>query len=573
MNHTFHQQSVVGRESLSFRVRAVWERVTTLAAGSLHDRPARPTISLVVGVICYLAGLAPATHAETTYAVVVSAATYADRDWKAVADALVAKHTGSLIRYDDLQNALPQLQALLPDYIGFVARPEEAHRQFVAQVHRLTRELDGDPYTDALWGIITGYEAADALRMVHAKEPLTIRRAMSSMGPDSLNRMEGGFASSETDASKFWRKHAGKLAEIKAAPDAAASLAESFNNGETDLVVTSGHATERHWEIGFTVRNGEFRHDNGQLLARTTDKRRVNITSPNTKVYIGAGNCLIGHIDRRDCMATAWIHTGGVNQMVGYTVVTFHGFGGWGVLRYFDSGRHTLAESFYLNTQALLHRLETKYRANARDPIADYDHRRANATLARYAENGELAGLLWDRDTVAFYGDPAWSVRMPASESSWEHTLTFTNGHGRFEIATTRAGQWGDRPVIALLPVRLRNITITNGTNHNPVVTDNFILLPLTGAFTAGERIVVEFTGQPLVRPVPPAKDKRQAALDSLRANMPAMDRDRPPTPLRVTYWPGQAEHEERKTPCGSGLAPPTFWDKPVGRASSRGGA
>ncbi len=500
MNQTLHLPSIVGRESLPFRVRAAGVDRGSLAAGSLHDRPARPTISLVVAVVCCLAGLAPAAHAEKTYAVVVSAATYADQDWKAVADALVAKHTGSLIRYDDLQDALPQLQALLPDYIGFVARPEEAHRQFVAQVHYLTRQLDSDPYTDALWGIVTGYEAADALRIVNAREPLTIRRAMSSMGPDSLHRMEGGFASSETDASKFWRKRAGKLAEIKVAPDAAASLAESFNNGETELVVTSGHATERHWEIGFTVRNGEFRHDNGQLYARTTDKQRVNITSPNTKVYIGAGNCLIGHIDRRDCMATAWLHTGGVNQMVGYTVVTFHGFGGWGVLRYFDSGRHTLAESFFLNTQALLHRLETNYRANARDQIADYDHRRAGATLARYAENGELAGLLWDRDTVAFYGDPAWAVRMPASESSWNQTLTFTNGHGRFEITTTRAGQWGDRPLIAMLPVRLRNITITNGTNHNPIVTDNFVLLPLTGEFAAGKRIVIEFTGQPLER-------------------------------------------------------------------------
>jgi hypothetical protein len=51
-----------------------------------------------------------------------------------------------------------------------------------------------------------------------------------------------------------------------------------------------------------------------------------------------------------------------------------------------------------------------------------------------------------------------------------------------------------------MLPVRLRNITITNGTNHNPIVTDNFVLLPLTGELAAGKRIVIEFTGQPLER-------------------------------------------------------------------------
>ena len=36
----------------------------------------------------------------------------------------------------------------MPRYACFVARPDEAGRQFVVAVHRMTRALDGDPYTD-----------------------------------------------------------------------------------------------------------------------------------------------------------------------------------------------------------------------------------------------------------------------------------------------------------------------------------------------------------------------------------------------------------------------------------------
>ena len=61
-------------------------------------------------------------------------------------------------------------------YACFVAQPKEAGREFVVHVSRMTRRLDDDPYTDVVWGILTGYKADDALRIASLKEPLVVRR-------------------------------------------------------------------------------------------------------------------------------------------------------------------------------------------------------------------------------------------------------------------------------------------------------------------------------------------------------------------------------------------------------------
>src|SRR4051794_5924255 len=102
---------------------------------------------------------AAASALDGSYAVVVSKQTYADPKWKPVADALVAKHGGKLLTADaDVTSALPALKVAFPRYTCFVATSAEASREYVAAVHRLTRKLDDDPYTDTIWGILTGYD-------------------------------------------------------------------------------------------------------------------------------------------------------------------------------------------------------------------------------------------------------------------------------------------------------------------------------------------------------------------------------------------------------------------------------
>ena len=62
-----------------------------------------------------------------SYAIVVSEATFADREWKPVVEKLIEKHRGSVIRYGEQPGeVLPKLREMFPRYSCFVARPEEA---------------------------------------------------------------------------------------------------------------------------------------------------------------------------------------------------------------------------------------------------------------------------------------------------------------------------------------------------------------------------------------------------------------------------------------------------------------
>ncbi len=323
--------------------------------------------------------------AEPSYAVVVSHETADADDWKPVVDALVVKHQAVVITYaNSVEEAKPALQQAFPRYACFVARPEEAGKAFVGQVHRLTRQLDADPYTDCFWGILTGYDAAAAVRIAKQSEPLTIRKVAA--GTEFATEMvsEGAWYC-ELNEGKMVRKEPGKDEVIEHAPsDTTKALVDTLNDDRPDLFITSGHATERDWQIGYSYRNGSFRCADGQLFGLDTQGQRFAIRSPNPKVYLPIGNCLMGNIDRRDCMALAWMNSAGVHQMLGYTVPTWYGYMGWGVLDYFveQPGRYTFTEAFFANHHALLHRLATYFPDFLDEPSGDTGRPSARPALA-----------------------------------------------------------------------------------------------------------------------------------------------------------------------------------------------
>jgi len=87
--------------------------------------------------VCLLCGVV-AQGAD--YVVVVSKATQSDSEWRKVVEELVAKHQADVVVYDKhVSESLPALRKTFPRYACFVATSEEASRQMVADVHRLTR--------------------------------------------------------------------------------------------------------------------------------------------------------------------------------------------------------------------------------------------------------------------------------------------------------------------------------------------------------------------------------------------------------------------------------------------------
>lgn len=473
------------------------------------------SISIAVLMVLSLLASSDAVVADGGYAVVVSGEASADPEWKEVVEVLVAKHQARVLTYkQQVEEALPTLRQEMPRFVCFVARPSEASREFVGQVNRLTRRLNDDPYTDVLWGILTGYDAQNALRIARQKEPLVIRRVAAGTEIE-LAACEEGQWYCELTPGKLVRKERGKTPQVLKVPvDTTEELVDLLNTYRPQLLVTSGHATERDWQIGYRYRNGQFRSQAGQLFGLDTQGRRFPVQSENPKVYLPVGNCLMGHIDGPDAMALAYMNSAGVCQMAGYTVPTWYGYAGWGLLDYFleQPGRFTLAEAFFANQQALIHRLATHFPGLE---TADLKAIRPDAQLPPAARAAGLTwqdarGLLYDRDTLAFYGDPAWEARMAPGPLAWEQTLTVADGKYCFEVRplvgersfrahNTNGSQRGGRPFVQLFPARIQaeRVEILEGADLHPVVTSKFLLLPNPGECKPDAKYRVVFTVSP----------------------------------------------------------------------------
>jgi hypothetical protein len=442
------------------------------------------------------AGMTPA------YAVVISSNSWADPGWRSVAEVLQKKHNAEIIRYGtNLADTLVSLQQSFPARVCFVAPPAEATRSFVAEVHRLTRALDEDPYPDCFWGILTGYDAPNAMEIALQREPLVIRKVLSAT-PIPLHLAREGVWFSELKAGQVMRKLAGGAPAEETGPsDSTESLAKTLVEYQPELFITSGHATERDWQIGFSYRNGSFRCENGALYALDTTGRKIAIQSANPKVYLAVGNCLMGHVDSTNAMALAFMKAAEVRQMIGYTVNTWYGYAGWGCLDYFyeQPGRYSLAAAFAANNAALVHRLQQCFPELLRETL-DLNHpSRPTVKLSPAATQAGLTaqdgyGLLYDRDAVAFYGDPALDARLAPGPLAWDQTLALGQekntwifeirprlGDRSFAAVDKNGSQRGGRPFVEFFPRRLGRPRLLEGADLNPVITDSFILVPNPG--------------------------------------------------------------------------------------------
>ncbi len=439
------------------------------------------------------------------YAIVVSRETQADPGWAEVVAALEAKHPGAVTLAfggDGVREALGKLRALHPRHTCFVAKPAEATRGFVTAVHQLTRALDDDPYADTRWGILTGFDAENALAIARTREPLVVERVGSGTEVALEKCREGRWFCELVKGKTVARERGGAVVESTGPDDTTRALAELLTGYKSQLFVTSGHATERDWQIGFRYRNGYFKSEGGTLYGHPTGGGRFAIQAPEPKVYLPIGNCLMGHIDGADAMALAWMHSAGVRQMAGYTVPTWYGYAGWGCLDYFveQPGRYSLNEAFFANQHALVHRLGEGFPELAGSALSSPEEAmrlRAKAEPSPAAEALGLGaqdgiGLLFDRDAVAFYGDPAWDARMADGPLHYEQDLdgaggvfTFTVrpalGDSSFDPVNGNGSQRGGRPFVAFFPERLGGIELLEGGGFRPVITDDFILVANPG--------------------------------------------------------------------------------------------
>ncbi|MBN2164177.1 MAG: hypothetical protein JXR25_13585 [Pontiellaceae bacterium] len=448
---------------------------------------------------------ASAAEVKPSYVVVASEQTYANPEWRTVMDTLRRKHDASLILYrGDVTEAREALSEFMPRYTCFVTPADRAGRDFLVAVQRMTRKLDADPYTDTQWAILTGYTPEDALRIAEYSEPLRVKKIFSGTVSIGLDHFKEGYQFSEAKAGDCKRKLAdGTMVEQLCPVDSTELITAAFQDG-VDAIYTSGHGTEQGWQIGYSYPDGAIRGAAGEVYGLDSKGRRIDFKTANPKIYLPAGNCLIGHIPQRDCYATAMMHSAGVNQMFGYTVVTFYGYMGWGICSYFEQmgGEHTLSDSFYANQQALLYEIGKKSPALQTVEFKQYDYDPIRKLAEQYApqQMDDATGMLWDRDAVAFYGDPAWEAVVDMDAKEWVGSITRIADSNRYELNITfnLSGKFPDRPLFFFLPQRLENIELIDGEKYAPVLTDNFVMVPLSGSFKSGESVQIIFSGTPV---------------------------------------------------------------------------
>jgi hypothetical protein len=415
-----------------------------------------------------------------TYAVIIKQATYNDPDWQAVADALLARYGGQLFIWENSLNEVQDdVAQYYPSHIGFICDISTASPSFVQNsIWPFTRALDDDAYCDAVWGIITGYNAQDALNLVSGPTGFEVKTCIGGTTSCNVNYYTQGISTSEATYNRYYVKYPDALEVIEfndGPTDRTEWLVTMVNEGvdifdydPVDIFVTSGHGNHNQWQLHYPTsgQEGFFRSNNGQAYGDPYSGPDINIDSDNPKIFFGLGNCNIGQIMGGSSMAPAWIHTAGAYQYTGYLI----GEGGsscqhGGTKAYFYkvARSNTWAESYFLS----------------------------NIALKFDMLNGTPGASPPDLNGSALYGDPGMDIKMSNEgvfmEPLFTNELTINEGTERdtitYRITMNREGnpgftsKWGERHPAIILPFQAEDIQIIYTDAIAVVVEDNFALM------------------------------------------------------------------------------------------------
>ncbi|MDE6451685.1 MAG: hypothetical protein K2L23_05250 [Odoribacter sp.] len=238
----------------------------------------------IFGVLMLIASCQTRVQAHE-YVVITGKNVVADSEWNKVVKALVEKHQAKLVTYQkNVDEVMPALKKYRPRYVGIVEKPETLNRDYVIRLNQLSRQVDDDIYADFLWGIITGYDAKAAMKMVdNSTEPLVIKDAVATIMELHSGKWFDRFAWVDDHTQGLWGEKKskndtivtyrlpsepvkmrgytpdGQVKEIvrdRVNPvDEMQTFYNIYEQYNPDLVVTAAHATERNLEMPFSLGN------------------------------------------------------------------------------------------------------------------------------------------------------------------------------------------------------------------------------------------------------------------------------------------------------------------------------
>lgn len=452
---------------------------------------------------------------KSDYLVLASECVMQDAEWAEVATTLANKHDAEVVTFATApREALEQIKEAYPRYVAIVDTPENIGRDYVIDLHMMCREVDDDIYGDFMWGIITGYDAAAAMRMVeNSTEPLVIKDAVATIMELNSAKWFDNYAWVDDHTRGLWGYKNGRDGEIITdmveKEQVLDKFKELYENYDPDLVVTAAHATQKNLEMPYSL--GHIKPRDGKLYAQNifTGEEQNIVESGKRRVYTAVGNCLIGDMNNtKESMAAAWMNGSNAATMIGYVVTTWHGRAGWGALKYWVTNpeRYTLAEAVYINQQDFLHQQNEWYPELINERYTYHEGfwselecaaQRLSEVLGREIDmenvhDWDMMGFWHDRDVLAYYGDPKWRVNLQGVEGENDYSVTSRISRDKCIVTVTTGENFSlermvgdkfkqehvlDLPFSHIFAERLVNPRLAEGQSWDAVVDENFILV------------------------------------------------------------------------------------------------
>jgi len=379
------------------------------------------------------------------------------------------------------------------DHAIVVAMPGEGGRAPSAAWQRAFRAIDGDPFEDVSWGIVTGPSPEVAMRIAQRTDPVVLTAALGTT-PLPASAFVRATWFSEGVQGEVHRRDGGAWTIETRSTEQSRSFAQEWSSDWADLIFTSGRSNEMRWLLGYSYPSGRVVPRRGELWVRDLEGIETPIRSTRSKAMLAAGNCLMAHLRDEDCLAMALLDAGGVDQLAGYASVTWDGRAGWGCARWFmdEPGRWSLAEAAQWSRQEMLARMQRTHPEDLTRVVEAFDRssrRDFEAACAAWMDEvGEdrqrRIGALWDRDGFLFVGDPARRMAPADGERWWEGGIVWRDGEPWFEVRAL-----SDRAPLAppaiQLPLTIRARVVSR--NEGPwCVADSFAMLLESGPWEAG---------------------------------------------------------------------------------------
>lgn len=133
-----------------------------------------------------VAMLASALHAADSKYVIVSLVEKGDPYEKAGVKLAklrnVSRASAMRASVKDIESLLPKLKQAQPDYVAFIARPEQIDVNLARQLFQLATRIDDDPFVDFAYGVITGHTPEDAIQLGQSGSRVESNRQKPNLG-------------------------------------------------------------------------------------------------------------------------------------------------------------------------------------------------------------------------------------------------------------------------------------------------------------------------------------------------------------------------------------------------------